>query len=222
MRIKEIDIKNGAVFIADSHYKKGDKSFLNFLNFLVKKNPPQVFFMGDIFHLLLPFEYLKKYNQEAIELINKLSKKTEVYYIYGNHDFCIDEFFPAVTFADAFTDIEKSVYLSHGDLDNESFFYKLYSMIIRNKITLNLIHIFSFNFVNNWLFKKFLNKKIKCQKIDLNLNIAKKYDYIIIGHYHISKSISSIKILPSFFCSGKYNIIQLDNKIKFKELNYGR
>ena len=220
--IKKVDIKEGAVFIADVHYKKGDKTFLSFLEDLNKNPPPQLFLLGDIFHLLLPFKYLENYNKEAINLINLLSTKTEIYYVYGNHDFCIDNMFQNVTFAMAFVDEKKSIYITHGDLENETAFYKLYTKFIRNRVVLYFLNIISFNFVNNWLFKKLLNKKIRCKSFNLNFKTEKLYRYIIIGHYHIKKHFDKIYTLGAFFCDKKYYIIQLDKKIKVKEMYYGR
>jgi UDP-2,3-diacylglucosamine hydrolase len=222
MKIKEVEIKNGAVFITDAHYKKGDKNFLDLLTSFIKNPPPQIFFLGDIFHLLLPFEFLYEYNKEAIELINKLAEKTKIYYIYGNHDFCIDEFFPEVIFADAFIDKKNSVYLSHGDLDSENIFYKIYTKAIRNKFVLKFLNYFTFNFANNWLFRKILNKPVKCNYYISNLHFNKNFDYILIGHFHNLKKINNILILASFFCYKNYYIIQIEKKINFKEINYGR
>jgi UDP-2,3-diacylglucosamine hydrolase len=222
MKIKEVEVKKGAVFITDVHYKKGDKKFLNLLNDLFKNPPPQIFFLGDIFHLLLPFKFLYEYNKEAIRLIDKLSEKTKIYYVYGNHDFCIEGFFPKVIFSDVFIDKRNSIYISHGDLDSENKFYKLYAKIIRNKLVLNFLNIVTLNFVNNYLFKKILNKKIKCNYHLENLKIKKPFKWIIIGHYHNFRKIKNILILSSFYCYKKYYIIQIDKKINFKEIDYGR
>ncbi|GAX87847.1 UDP-2,3-diacylglucosamine hydrolase [Lebetimonas natsushimae] len=222
MLIKEVEVKNGAVFVTDVHYKKEDEKFLNLLKNFIKNPPPQIFFLGDIFHLLLPFEFLYEYNKSAIELINELSAKTEIYYIYGNHDFCIDEFFPKINFADAFVDKKNSIYLSHGDLDTENLFYRLYSFFIRNRFTLNFLNFITFNFINNYLFKKLLNKKIKCNYHISNIQINKPFKHVIIGHYHNFKIINNVLILSSFYCSKNYYIIQIDKKINFKEINYGR
>lgn len=222
MKIKEVEVKNKAVFITDVHYKKGDKNFLNLLNFFIKNPPPQIFLLGDIFHLLLPFSFLYEYNKDAITLINKLSEKTEVYYVYGNHDFCIDDFFTNVVFADAFIDKKKSIYISHGDLDTENVFYNIYSYFIRKKFLLKLLHYLSFNFVNNYIFKKILNKKIKCNYHIEKLEIDKNFEHIIIGHYHNFKKFNKVLIISSFFCNKKYYIIQIEKKIKFKEIEYGR
>ena len=156
LNIKKINLKDGAVIIADVHYKKGNMEFLNFLKKWIENPPPQVFFLGDIFHLLLPFEFLIKYNQEAIDLINTLSEKTEVYYTPGNHDFNIEKIFPNVKFSEAFIDENKSLFLSHGDLTDTDKRYLFYVKIIRNAYFETLLNIVSLNFINNWLFKKIL------------------------------------------------------------------
>ena len=219
MKIKEIDIKNNAVLIADVHYKKGDKKFLNLLQKLIDNPPPQLFLLGDIFHLLLPFNYLIEYNKEAINLINKLSIKTQIFYAYGNHDFKIDYIFPNIIFSDAFVDKKKSIFLTHGDLTGSDFFYKLYTKVIRNKLFLKTIHFLSFNFVNHWLFDKVLQKKICCKKI-LNFSkiITNKkffFDIILEGHYHQNKIFQNgdkIYInLGAFYCIKSYFLLQLDN-----------
>jgi UDP-2,3-diacylglucosamine hydrolase len=190
LNIKKINLKDGAVIIADVHYKKGDEEFLNLLKKWLQDPPSQVFFLGDIFHLLLPFKYLIDYNKEAIELINKLAEKTEVNYTTGNHDFNISSIFRNVIIADAFVDEEKSVFLTHGDLTDNDKFYKAYVFLIRNYLGNIFINFLTFNFLNNWLFKKILKKKVKCNKISafkekvFSRIVDIKYKNIIEGHYH--------------------------------------
>jgi len=190
LQIEKIDLKNGAILVADVHYKKGDKKFLEFLESLNQNPPSQLFLLGDIFHLLLPFEFLVEYNKEAIELINSIAKKTEVFYTYGNHDFWLDEIFENVVISEAFLDKEKSIFLTHGDLSEKDFSYQIYLKIIRNKSFVRMLNILSFNFINNWLFKKILKKSVKCNKIEnFKTTIFKKiadisYNMIIEGHYH--------------------------------------
>ncbi len=230
MRIENVELRNGAVIIADVHYKKGDKEFLSLLKKWIKNPPPQVFLLGDIFHLLLPFEFLIDYNKEAINLINKLSQKTEVYYTPGNHDFNIQRIFPGVIFADSFADKEYSVFLTHGDLTDTDLTYKIYVKLIRNNIFEAIVNFITFNFINSWMFKKLLRKNIKCDKIEkFEIKVKEKikkidYDIIIEGHYHQSKKINidnKIYInLPAFICNKKYILIQLDNKPIIKEMDY--
>ncbi len=222
MKIKYINIKDGAFFVADVHYKKGDRAFLNLLQKINKNPPSQLFLLGDIFHLLLPFSYLIAYNKEAIDFINLISKKCEVYYAYGNHDFLIDPLFQGVSCADVFIDKNKSVYITHGDLNEKNLLYRIYSICIRNKIMLNLLNFFSFNFVNNWLFKKILEKKIDCNRIK---NFRKKifskieninYNMIIEGHYHQNKCFENNKKycnLGAFTCEKCY-YAYINSKLK--------
>ncbi|HIQ50894.1 MAG TPA: UDP-2,3-diacylglucosamine diphosphatase [Nautiliaceae bacterium] len=230
MKIKEINIKNNAVLIADVHYKKGNKEFLDLLQKWINNPPSQLFLLGDIFHLLLPFDYLIEYNKEAISLINELSNKTQIFYTYGNHDFGIDYIFPNVTFCDAFVDKKKAIFLTHGDLTANDFFYKLYAKIIRNDFFFKTIHFLSFNFINNWLFNKILQKKVCCKEI---LNFSKIimdknffFDTIIEGHYHQNKIFqrgSKIYInLGAFYCIKSYFLLQLDNNPIIKKEAYGR
>ncbi len=218
MNIKEINLKNKAVLIADVHYKKGDIEFINLLKNWNENPPPQVFFLGDIFHLLLPFKFLIEYNKEAIDLINELSKKTEVFYTPGNHDFNIEKIFKNVIFADAFVDKKKSIFLTHGDLTDIDKLYKSYVFIIRNYLGNKILNYLTFNFLNNWLFKKVLKKQIKCNKIsDFSLKIKSKiadinYKNIIEGHYHQNKFLEfddkSYVNLGAFVCDKSYYIYE--------------
>jgi len=230
LKVKKIELKDKAAVIADVHYKKGDKKFLNLLKKWIENPPPQVFFLGDVFHLLLPFAYLKNYNKEAVNLINELSKKTEVFYTPGNHDFNIEKIFPNAVFADAFFDDKKNIFLTHGDLTDTDSLYRMYVKIIRNETVEKILNVISLNFINNWMFKKILSKKISCKKLE---NFEKKikeklklYDYgiIIEGHYHQNRILHfqdrEYINLPAFICTKSYILIQLDNNPIIKEIGY--
>ena len=227
MKIKEIDIKNNAILIADVHYKKKDKEFLNLLQQWINNPPSQLFLLGDIFHLLLPFNYLIEYNKEAIDLINKLSTKTQIFYTYGNHDFGIDYIFPNVVFSDAFVDKKNSIFLTHGDLTSIDFFYRFYARMLRNKFFFKTVHFLSFNFINNWLFNKVLQKRVSCKEILAFHKIIKNknffFDTIIEGHYHQNKTFQisdkSYINLGAFYCTKSYFLLQLDNNPIIKEIH---
>jgi len=235
LKIKEINLKNDAVIIADVHYKKGDEEFLKLLNKWLISPPPQIFLLGDIFHLLLPFQYLIQYNQEAIELIESLALKTEVYYTPGNHDFNLKKIFKNVTIADAFVDKKKSVFLTHGDLTCNDNIYLIYARIVRNPFFQKLANILSLNFINNSLFKAILKKRVVCETMDNKKfkNIVKEklksidYGIIIEGHYHQNKKFNENNTLyiniPAYVCTKSYILIQLDNNQLIKEIgNDGR
>jgi len=230
LNIKKVEVKKGAVVIADVHYKKGDKEFIEVLKKWIKNPPAQVFFLGDIFHLLLPFSYLKEYNSSAVLLINKLAEKTEVYYTPGNHDFNIETLFENVVFADAFYDEKKNLMLTHGDLTGSDFWYGVYVKLSRNRFLEKIFHIISLNFYSNWLFKKILKKRIVCKKIKNFENIIKEklkssdFGIIIEGHYHQNVILhinDTVYVnLPAFVCTKSYILIQLDNNTLVKEINY--
>ena len=94
-----IIIQKNALFIADSHYPHHGDTFLNLLKKLDnnKIKTPQLFLMGDNFDLLFGYnDYIQTFSKEAIDLLQTLSKKIEIYYFEGNHDFCLKEIFPDI------------------------------------------------------------------------------------------------------------------------------
>ena len=228
LKVANIKLKENAIIVADVHYKKDNQVFLDFLKYLINNPPSQLFLLGDIFHLLLPFKFLINYNKDAIDLINLLSKKTEVYYTYGNHDFLIENIFENVVFADVFIDKNKSIFLTHGDENNKDFVYNIYRKIVRNKMVLDVLNFVSFNFVNNYLFKKILKKNIKCNKIlNFKEKVLKKlsdisYNTIIEGHFHQNVCFKfKNKVyynLGAFYCDRSYYQFK---DYKLKELKYG-
>ncbi len=214
---KDVEVKEGAVFIADVHYKKGDSDFLDLLSTWYKSPPPQIFLVGDIFHALLPFKYLIDYNSEAIALINMLALKSEVYYLQGNHDFNIESLFVNVNFADAFWDKKRDIFLTHGHL-NSDIGYNIFFSLLKNEFLELFAHFVSFNFLYPWVFKSVLNKKICCKEIENFFEIAKKRlskvdsKILVEGHYHQGKSFEiegkEYINLPSFYCSKKYSVFE--------------
>jgi len=207
-------LKDGAIFIADAHYKKEDKRLYYLLLELNSSPPPQLFLVGDIFHLLLDFPYLIEYNKKVINLINELSKKTEVYYFEGNHDFCLDGIFEKSVIL--LKDLKKDgICINHGDIYLDDKFYLFYSKIIRKKKFMKFINIITFNFINNWLFKLILSKKVKCEKMNnfeelakMKVNLYKSCKLIVEGHYHQNKKYKNYINLPSLYCQNSYLIFQ--------------
>jgi UDP-2,3-diacylglucosamine hydrolase len=215
-------LKEGAVFIADSHYSKQNQDLKKLL-LKIKNNKiktEQIFLVGDIFHLLLPFKFLVEYNQEVINLINELSKTKEVYYFEGNHDFCLDGIF--VKEVKILKELKKDgVCINHGDIYIKDKFYKFYTSFIRNKFTMKIVNIVTLNFVNNWMFRKLLNKYIRCDEMNNFTKLAEykisqyNCDFIIEGHYHQNKIYKNYLNLPSLYCQNSF--LQLKNN-KFIEI----
>ena len=209
-------LKDSAIFIADSPYSKQNETLYKLL-LKIKNNEiktSQIFLVGDIFHLLLPFDFLIKYNYKIITLINELAKTKEIYLFEGNHDFCLKGIFnQKVKILKEFH--RDGVCINHGDIYTNDKIYKIYSKIIRKKVSLKILNYLSLNFVNNWLFKTILNKKIKCIKIKNFQNLAEykisRYNckIVIEGHYHQNMIYKNYINLPSLFCQNSF--LQLQN-----------
>ena len=215
-------LKDGAVFIADAHYKKENEILYYLLLDLNDSPPPQLFLVGDIFHLLLDFPYLIEYNKKVIKLINEISKKTEVYYFEGNHDFCLDGiFYDSVILI---KEIKKDgICINHGDLYLDDKFYIFYSKIIRKKKFMKFINIVTFNFINNWLFKLILSKKVRCDKMKefdklakMKIDLYKDCRLIIEGHYHQNERYENYLNLPSLYCQKAYLMYKKKQFIEIK------
>ncbi len=238
------EIKRGAVFVADSHVNKKRDNFFEFLKSIDEKriDTSQLFLMGDIFDLLVGgVEYTQKINQKYINLINKISKKVEIFYFEGNHDFNLKKIFPNIkvfSYKDqpaVFKMNNYNVLLLHGDKATP-FLYTVYTKIIRSKIFLFTISIVD-NFLNGFISKKIIRSQYKkdiCKKIDnfkdiVQTRMAKlltnDIDIIIEGHFHqnvtlyIKEDKKYINI-SSFACNKSFIIVQSQSefqKVKFKK-----
>ncbi len=235
-----IEIAEGAVFISDAHENK-DRSF--FFEFLKKIESgeiktSQLFLMGDMFDLLIGgVDYLEKCYLKEIKLLNKLSKKIQIYYLEGNHDFNLKRLFPDIKIFSIKEQPVKVFYkkqnllLSHGDLFQGSG-YRFFHFFLRNKSIIFILNIID-NFFGNKFFAKYLqkikNKKI-CkniknfdqiikQKISLYDIGVSEIDFVLEGHYHqgIGFEFEKFKYynFSSFACDGKYYQLKGD-KITFQ------
>lgn len=229
-------IKDGAFFIADSHYKAGDDALPNLLAKLIASPPAQVFFMGDIFHLLIGhIPSSVKENAYLLSLINELSHKSEVFYFEGNHDFGIDGFllpkvkiYPRTLQPALFEHKQKYFLLSHGDIFITKG-YEAYIQTLSSPFCLSILKIIdrlSLGCIYAIISKKINQKPIK--KLDMSDKdferfqekrvhrygyFAQKHhlgqiDGIIEGHFHIGKNLEGYFSLPSFYCDKIGFVIQ--------------
>ena len=237
---EQIVIKEGAIFIADSHENENRKNFLRFLYSLKSGEikTPQLFLMGDMFDFLAAqCEFFVKFYEPYIDVINEISEKTEIYYFEGNHDFNLAPLFKnvktypigaqPVKFA---SKCQKCVFIAHGDI-----FLPLVSKyalrFLRVKIFLKTMNFFD-KFLNFRLSKRILNKlkrKILDYKIPNFKELAEakvyrynglcKADIVIEGHYHQGDifELGSQKYVnvPSFACEQSYFIVEYVPNIKF-------
>ncbi len=224
-------IQENAIFIADSHYPHHGDAFLNLLQKLEsgEVKTSQLFLMGDNFDLLFGYNtYIQTFSSEAISLLQTLSKKIEIHYFEGNHDFCISELFPDIKVYGreqqpvTFKLEEKSVGISHGDKYVTGFGYDLYCKILRNKTTLSLLKPFEKAIIDHRMKK--LSKKHICntfhsfeKRVEAILEHYEDVDLVIEGHFHQSRIVGKYISLPSQACQGLVAVIEEGNVV-FKSL----
>ncbi len=210
-------IKEGALFIADSHYPHHGDTFLHLLRRLDKGEieVPQFFLMGDNFDLLFGYnDYIQSFSKEAIEILQRLSKKMEIHYFEGNHDFCLSKLFPDMHIYSRedqpvyFTYGKKRVGLSHGDKFEAGMLYGLYCKMLRSPVTLTLLRPFERRIIDHRMAK--LSQKEICRHFkgfDKRAEtITAHYadvDLVIEGHFHQGCKIGKYISLPSLACQGQ-------------------
>ncbi len=226
-----IEIKENAIFIADSHYPHHGDSFLKLLQKLENEEvkTSQLFLMGDNFDLLFGHnDYIKTFSLEVITLLKKLAKKIEIHYFEGNHDFCLKEVFPDIEVYSrkqqpmVFSLGDKRVALSHGDKYATGFGYDLYCTLLRSKITLTLLKPFQKAIINHRIKK--LSQKDICkpfEKFEKKVEeIMKHYidaDMVMEGHFHQAKVFGKYISLPSLACQGQVAVVR-EEELLFIEL----
>ena len=149
-----IEIKDDAIFIADSHYNTNRQEFKQFLLKLKNKDikTSQLFLMGDIFDFLSSqINYFKTKNKDIVNLLNELSNIIDIVYLEGNHDFNLKKVFKNIKSftiyqqpVECFFD-DKKIYLAHGDFES-NFGYRAYTWFIRNPLILPILNVLNNTF----------------------------------------------------------------------------
>ncbi|MDD2652664.1 MAG: metallophosphoesterase [Sulfurimonas sp.] len=237
-----IELKEGALIVADAHYSHKRPELLAFLKEIHAQSIPatQLFLMGDIFDALfgeIPYTHIQ--NQEAIGLINKIAQRIEVFYFEGNHDFNLAsiflnvKIFPIEHQPVACSYESKKILLAHGDIDGD-FGYKIYAKVIRNRI---LLHLLSFldTFFGHAILKRldaYLSRKDDCRefvglKQFIQKRLGTKYscDYFVEGHFHQNKTIQMDDFvyinLGAFACNQRYFVVESSqNRELFEQKNF--
>lgn len=226
-----LSIKQGAIFVADSHYNQKNKELLIFLEKVESKEivTTQLFLMGDMIDFISgESRYFIKQNSDVINLLNKLSNEIEIIYLEGNHDYNLTTIFPNIKVIKRenqpllakFED--KTVALSHGD-NFINWKYDLYCKFIRNTIFLRFMNFIDVNFFISKKIEDSLVKKNICHKMrnfeEIVSKRVKNYDsnIIIEGHYHQgNRYLIDEKLyinIPSLCCQKQYvKIIDLEFK----------
>lgn len=210
-------IKTPSVFFSDLHVKANEniryELLHKFLDSEQTKQSQQIFFLGDIFDLMIgPHKgYFTKYKTFFDTIAEYLKEGKTIFYFQGNHDFHLKILFDlfiekyqlknGLILLDGptvFKFNDKKIYLSHGDeLDLNNKAYQKYKKVIRSnfvKFLANYIIPESFlNFVASALAK---NSKDNQKNFDWNTTFVLYRNYIqklwdqgiqgvIIGHSHV-------------------------------------
>ena len=239
-----IEIKEGAFIISDAHYSHLRPELLAFIKDIHSKKitPTQLIFMGDIFDALFGcIEFTSKQNNEIIELINEISKRIEVIYLEGNHDFNLKNIFlHAKIFSIQNQPVtarykDKKAYLAHGDFEG-NLLYRFYTALIRNPFLLFILKYIDI-ISNHYILKKldaYLGEKDDCKEfknfkefIQERLNEKYHCDYFIEGHFHQNSSFGTENFyyinLGAFACNQRYFIVKSNhNKELLEEKKFSK
>ncbi len=215
-------IKEGALFVADSHYPHHGRDFIELLHKLDKGETvtPQLFLMGDNFDLLFGCNRLiQKHNGDAVALLQRLSVKVDIYYFEGNHDFLLKNIFPNIKVYPREQQPaiwllgSKSVGLAHGDRYCLGWRYELYTKIVRSCTIIKLLRPFE-----RWIIPSQLSRltaKSICHTMEhfeeRAAEILKHYDgidLVIEGHYHQAKKFGRYISLPSLACQKAVGVVR--------------
>lgn len=234
MKVKEfqtlpmsLNIKDDAIFVADSHYNASCQELLIFLKKLQSKEieTQQLFLMGDMFDFIAgECSYFINLNKDIISRINRLSDTLDIIYLEGNHDYNLKVIFPKIKVISRNEQPlyavykEQKVALSHGDIYVNDKFYDIYCSIIRNRLLLKFLNLFDFKgFLSKKIYNALIGHEI-CRKIDHFEEIVKKRvkhyhsDIIIEGHFHQGNEYKigkkRYKNIPSLTCSQAYCVLK--------------
>lgn len=209
-----LEIRNDAIFIADSHTQHGRDSLILSLEKLLKSPPSQIFLMGDISNILVGnLKSSLKSNEKLLNAIDSLSKKAQIIYFEGNHDFNLERILPNIIKIPRKNQPQfaqfgnQTALIAHGDifLDKK---YEIYIKILSAKITakiLNALDLATFGRLYALIEKKVQSKKIRllsdecaiCALIKRRIQSYQHYilchnlrvDFVIEGHFHLGKII---------------------------------
>lgn len=209
-----LEISNDAIFIADSHTQHGRDSLILSLEKLLKSPPSQIFLMGDISNILVGnLKSSLKSNEKLLNAIDSLSKKAQIIYFEGNHDFNLERILPNIIKIPRKNQPQlahfgnQTALIAHGDifLDKK---YEIYIKILSAKITakiLNALDLATFGRLYVLIEKKVQSKKIRLlsdegaihtlikKRIQSYQNYILRHnlrvDFVIEGHFHLGKII---------------------------------
>jgi len=201
--MNKISTKTHTLIISDLHLGSSVSRSKNAIDFLKKTKFKKLILLGDIFESL-NFQKLIKTDWEFLSLITKLSKKSKVIWVEGNHDKGLTNIFSSFTGARVYKNYKwqykKRKYLAiHGHQFDNFLVDNAILSFLANQIY-NFIQLIDFH---DYRISRFIKRKSKGW-LRLSRKVAqrailygklKRIDYIFCGHTHktdqkIEKSIS--------------------------------
>lgn len=178
------------------------KKFLCFLENL-ETTASKIFFVGDLFDFWFEYKYAipKKNFSTLVQLARLRRKNIELYYLPGNHDFWLGQFFnKELGIQTCENDWQgilngKKFYLFHGDgVAKKDVGYRFLRRLLRNRINLSIFRMIH----PDWgiPFARFVSgsSRVYTNQIKLNdhddyIEFAQQkfkegFDYVIMGHRH--------------------------------------
>ena len=113
-----------AIFFADAHLKENEPERVRVVSQALRditKDADLVFILGDIFEFFHGYDrYTYPFYSEFIDVLKTIATERTVYFIEGNHEFGLGEFFETYTGIRCVESLtinmdERKVLLSHGD-----------------------------------------------------------------------------------------------------------
>ncbi len=242
MSREPFELEEGAWLFADAHYASYNTGFYDFFSALGENDlPPQIVLMGDIFDLLFGFSsHSIERNRKMVDLLQRISKETDVVYLEGNHDFGLRPIF-----AETMRVVSRReqplmamcqgvrIALHHGDVLQGSG-YELYTALIRHRWIDRLLEAVDIRTGGAIItrLERYNKAKRPCYRIeDFEERVRRRmkrlrrryvFDLWVEGHYHQDRSFSldgvSYRNLPAFACDGGWMELKLmDDRIVFEK-----
>lgn len=193
-------------FLGDNHIKeKDDEASSLFISFLKTLQPgDKLFLMGDLFDLLLDCDDVSySYYEDVFKALEEAAQNNiELVFLEGNHDFMLGKYFKEKLKATVYKDFlgldvdNKKIFLTHGDLSDDSIRYRFWRLVARSFIIkfLKIILGNKLSFKIGRSFSKssrtYNNERAdaieKLQIVWAKTLIAEDFDVVIMGHTHRS------------------------------------
>ncbi len=217
-----INILEGALFVADSHYPSHGDEFLRLLRLIESGSirTPQLFLMGDNFDLLFGYNnHVRSYSWEAVKLLQKLSTALEIYYFEGNHDFLLFDIFTNIKIYPrekqpvSFELNGKRIAIAHGDRYALGWVYGIFTNILRTRAAIAVISMLGKRAMDRFMDRQ--ARKHICnpfegfeQRAGEIMVCYGDVDLVIEGHYHQAKVFDRYCSLPSLACQKEIGLIR--------------